>query len=157
MSSTISKDEKKAIIAINRALKASDKKLAQTTIKLAKAQLKDTSNARKAISKALNAKDKKLAKEVAASAKKYLKELAKKKSMNLPDDIVLHVSTFLTYGDVIGVGRSAGLKRNGGLISVNKNFKNSVKIIKRRPPLDVNGFYIRNRYALMLMACCPHL
>ena len=135
MSSTISKDEKKAITAINRALKASDKKLAQATIKVAKAQLKDTSNARKAISK----------------------ELAKKKSMNLPDDIVLHVSTFLTYGDVIGVGRSGGLKRNGGLISVNKNFKNSVKIIKRRPPLDVNGFYIRNRYALMLMACCPHL
>ena len=77
MSSTISNDEKKAITAINRALKASDKKLAQATIKVAKAQLKDTSNARKAISKALNAKDKKLAKEVAASAKKYLKELTK--------------------------------------------------------------------------------
>ena len=84
MSSTISNDEKKAITAINRALKASDKKLAQATIKVAKAQLKDTSNARKAISKALNAKDKKLAKEVAASAKKYLKELTKDlETMNL--------------------------------------------------------------------------
>ena len=77
MSSTISKDERKAITAINRALKASDKKLAQVTIKLAKAQLKDTSNARKAISKAFNAKDKKLAKEVTASAKKFLKDLEK--------------------------------------------------------------------------------
>ena len=83
MSSTISKDEKKAIIAINRALKASDKKLAQATIKLAKARIKDTANARKAISKALNAKDKKLAKEVAASAKKYLKDLEKSQKRKL--------------------------------------------------------------------------
>ena len=83
MSSTISNDEKKAITTINRALKASDKKLAQATIKLAKAQLKDTANARKAISKALNAKDKKLAKEVAASAKKYLKDLEKSQKRKL--------------------------------------------------------------------------
>ena len=53
--------------------------------------------------------------------------------MNLTDDIVLHASTFLTYGDVIG-GRS------GGLVSVNKYFNNmfktSPKIIKRRIKLQ---------------------
>ena len=83
MSSTISKDEKKAITAISRALKASDKKLAQATIKLAKAQLKDTSNACKAISKAFNAEDKKLAKKVAAEAKKFLKDLEKSQKRKL--------------------------------------------------------------------------
>ena len=58
MSFVISKDEKKAINAVNRALKAIDKKLAQEAIKMAKNQMKDTLKAQKAISKAVNAENK---------------------------------------------------------------------------------------------------
>lgn len=65
--------------------------------------------------------------------------------MNLTDDIILHASTFLTYGDVIG-GRS------GGLVSVNKYFNNmfktSPKIIKRRIKLQekIIDSFLYHRY-----------